>query len=140
MKGMSFENIAKWIGHSNPSVTSGVYGKLSQRDVNGLITGVPFIDAEEDGRNARAEWTRVARFVHRPYIFDSEEWTGLGTMGPEPDQAVPPPCKRQALQYARSIGIMPSPLPCGSLGASSDNLRALMREMIREEVNQSQAV
>ena len=37
MTGMSFENIAKWIGHSNPSTTSGVYGRLSQNDVHGLL-------------------------------------------------------------------------------------------------------
>ena len=75
LNGMEFERIAKWIGHAHPSVTSNVYGRLSQLDVQ--LEGVPFAAGGTEGAESRAAWQRVARFVHAPFLFDDAEWEGL---------------------------------------------------------------
>lgn len=49
MTGSTFENIAKWIGHSTPQVTSAVYGRLSQRDAEASLENVPFLASSDSG-------------------------------------------------------------------------------------------
>lgn len=109
MQGMSFDRIAKckhvyvpvfprthigawqsWIGHAHPSVTSGVYGRLSQEDIHGLMGGAfPFSEEGSSGpsEDVRAEWGRVARFINRPYVFDDAECIGLVPTSPPPIQS-----------------------------------------------------
>lgn len=76
MKGMSFDAIAKWIGHSNPSVTSGIYGRLSQDNINGLMRGVPFVD-EGSGADIKERWQELSEYIAHPYVFESHENIGL---------------------------------------------------------------
>lgn len=132
MKGMSFEAIAKWIGHANPSVTSGVYGRLSQRDVHSLMTGVPFIDNNhQTSSDVKAEWTRLARLVHRPYVFDEVEWAGLpgasatATATTTNTVVPPPPRKQQAL------------LDYADAALAADGVRETVRRMVQEELNRN---
>lgn len=75
MKGMSFEEIAKWVGHAHPSVTSGVYGRLSQENVNATLRGLPFADTGRD--DVRKEWSALATYLAAPYVFKDDEWAGL---------------------------------------------------------------
>ena len=81
MKGMGFDAIAKWIGHASPAVTSGVYGRLSQTDVAGMLRGVPFVD-EGERTDVRAQWTKIARFITQPYVFDDDELPSRAQPGP----------------------------------------------------------
>ena len=97
----TFETIAKWIGHASPTITSGVYGRLSQDDLNGLMRGVPFIDEGRQNNN-KEQWVRIARFVTEPYVFDEEEMIGLSIGSRATTSTI---TKRQAMQYAAQEGI-----------------------------------
>ena len=105
MKGMAFDAIAKWIGHASPAVTSGVYGRLTQDNLNGLLRGVPFVDEGGSG-DARERWAAVARFVTRPYVFDDRETEGLA---------------------AAAVARAPRP-------TDDDDLRATVRHLVAAEV------
>ena len=61
------EAIAKWIGHASPAVTSSVYGRLSEREVEASLQGVPFL--AEDRARVAGEWRELARFLCAPYPF-----------------------------------------------------------------------
>lgn len=53
MSGATFEQIAKFVGHRSPAVTSGVYGRLRLVDLESNMVGLPWLrDAET--RNTRA--------------------------------------------------------------------------------------
>jgi len=146
MKGMSFDAIAKWIGHSNPSITSGIYGRLSHTDVNGMMKGVPFVDEGHDS-DIKEQWARVARFVTRPYVFDDAET--LGMQRPRPSEASSSSGKRRATELAASEGIHgPSKkLTCGprvdqndviscDSGLLPDALEALVKKLVNKELTQ----
>ena len=76
MTGMSFETIAKWIGHANPSTTSGVYGRLAEHNIESMMVGVPFVSSGGSS-DQKAEWQAVAEFLHEPFVFRNQEWQGL---------------------------------------------------------------
>lgn len=120
--GASFEHIAKWIGHSTPQLTSAVYGRLSQREVEASLQGhVPFLqppthhgdstqannhdDTNVDEDPARA-WAEVAVFLRAPYHFTEAP----NDQPPPPTSSHhhhPPPTKqmkRDLLERARSGG------------------------------------
>lgn len=86
LTGSSFEAIAKWIGHSSPQLTSSVYGRLLQRDVEAQLGEVPFLGAGAPGAAAdpAAEWQELSRFLRAPYHFTETE----GDVGP---RRTPPP-------------------------------------------------
>lgn len=142
-------------------MTSGVYGRLSQRDVNSLMTGVPFIDVGDGGGATRDEWARVARFVHRPYVFDANEWIGLagseremiavpnntnttGRLGTETagGRRLQPSNTGVATQQGKQEALLHySDVVCNGRvaevsGGGVDHIRALMRSLIREEMNE----
>jgi integrase len=82
MIGKSFECIAKWIGHANPSITSGVYGRLKSDDVSSALQGVPFIPQVDRGSRKDA-WLRVAKLINEPYTFPDAEWDGMRPLSNE---------------------------------------------------------
>ena len=66
--GLSFDDISKWIGHSSVSITSGVYGRLRQEDVQSVIAEKVPIMAASGSNSAPHEWQRVARMLRNPYV------------------------------------------------------------------------
>ena len=107
---MTFEEIAKWIGHAHPAVTSGVYGRLSQENLNASLRGMPFMDgAREAGEALRARWVSLANikvsfnqpegilvgFIARPYVFDS------GDRPPLREETVPPQTRSTSVSSRR---------------------------------------
>lgn len=123
LSGMKFDAISKWIGHSHASITSNIYGKLSQRDIQ--LSGVPFA-AENDGDNRKEEWRKVSKFVHCPFNFDDDEWIGLKRPKRDNDVA----CdtgrskKRQALDHATEV--------LSATPSSENDLRTTLRELVRD--------
>ena len=95
-----------------------VYGRLSQNDVNSLMSGVPFVD-QTNQEETREQWRRLAVFVNRPYVFDDAE---LPTRKREAPPSEPPPrlTRRQALEYAETGGI---------------GLRDVIKRMVSEELS-----
>ena len=73
MKGNSFEQIAKWIGHRKSSTTANQYGRLSLSDVSARMTGMDWMGDQQDG-DAVAEWTKLGRFLYEPYPFNTSDW------------------------------------------------------------------
>lgn len=88
---LSFETIAKWIGHRSSAVTSGVYGRLQQADLQTRLRGVPFLSEDDGGRAAaalRQRWHRVAEAIRNPLqqcpdlYEDAVRWEWEGLPGP----------------------------------------------------------
>jgi integrase len=101
MRGLGFDAIAKWIGHANPSITSGVYGRLSQRDLNGMMRGVLFTDDDNAGEeDAKRAWVRLSRFIADPYVFDEDETAGLKR------RPQPPPARAQHVSAIDLQGVV----------------------------------
>ena len=73
MQGLSYETIAKWIGHASPQTTANAYGHLSQGDLTGLMQGVPFVDPNPPDAQSRTQWAAVAHLLTAPYRFDETE-------------------------------------------------------------------
>ena len=76
MSGVPFERIAKWIGHSNANITSNIYGRLKETELQQLVHP-PF--ADDAHKTIGDEWKEVARLIRDPYNNNVE----------------PPPSKRQ---------------------------------------------
>ena len=61
--GKTFDGISKWIGHANPAVTSGVYGRLQAEEVSRMV-----VDDDEEGANVdRDRWRDVSRHLRDPW-------------------------------------------------------------------------
>ena len=78
VSGVSFEQIAKFLGHAGPQVTASVYGRLRCLDALGAMAeaGVPFLqDAGAEAR--REEWMDLGRLLRDPWRAATEEWEGL---------------------------------------------------------------
>lgn len=91
LTGSSFESISKWIGHSSTQVTSALYGRLAQVDVErSLGAGATFLQqplpqAAGDDRpqqaavsspppgGADSEWHALADFLRQPYHFVEQQ-------------------------------------------------------------------
>ena len=73
MKGNSFEQIAKWIGHRNPSTTSTQYGHLTVAEINARMIGLDWLGPPEEHEEA-AQWRLLGRFLYEPYAVAPEEW------------------------------------------------------------------
>lgn len=75
MSGSSFDAISKWIGHSSPLITSNVYGRLAEQDVEASLSAtVPFLSYggrvgadHHDRVGAVSEWKELVAFLQRPY-------------------------------------------------------------------------
>jgi integrase len=111
MSGMSFDAISKWIGHSSPNVTSGVYGQLAEQDIQAMLVGVPFMsDTAVQHSRIKREWTELAEFIHIPFVFRVSEWDGL-TRGTTPTTATAADNReqrRQAVLAAAAAILRPS--------------------------------
>lgn len=98
LNGMTFENIAKWIGHAHPSVTSNVYGRLAQQDL--YMCGVPFASTDDGQADA---WRQLARYVHAPFVFPEPEWEGLRRSRTAPPDGGGGGSKRRAIERAERV-------------------------------------
>jgi hypothetical protein len=87
--GMSFEQIAKWLGHSNPTLTSSVYGRIQSRELHSMV---PFADAVV-ADEVRSQWKHLAQRIQYPFAFPYEDWSGLS----------PPPWLRTPVTTASII-------------------------------------
>jgi hypothetical protein len=77
MSGSSFEEIAKFIGHANPNITSGVYGRLRQADAESCASCLPWVG--EDGQSTKDEWMAIGRLLCNPWAFSDIELGGSGS-------------------------------------------------------------
>ena len=82
--GMTFEQIAKWLGHSNPGLTSSVYGRIQSLELHSMVPFADTMVAEE----VRTRWKGLAQRVQYPFPFPYEDWSGLW---PPPWLRGPPP-------------------------------------------------
>lgn len=75
MNGLNFEVIAKWIGHTSPSVTSGVYGRLRTHDIQALVhKATGFVPHPcSNGKDNEKEWNELAKFLVDPYAFTASQ-------------------------------------------------------------------
>ena len=80
MTGLTFEEIAKIIGHSSSAITSGVYGRLKQADVQSGARKLPWAE-ETETDDKKEEWLSVCKYLRCPWTFANEEWTGLQQPG-----------------------------------------------------------
>lgn len=76
MTGHSFEQIAKFIGHSNPATTSGIYGRLRIEDAETNAVGLPWLE-DSGSTNTKEEWESIGKLLLSPWTFSPDEWTGL---------------------------------------------------------------
>ena len=76
MSGASFETIAKFIGHRTPAITSGVYGRLRQIDIESSTVGLPWLK-DEGVTNTKEEWVSLGKLLLAPWTFSPDEWIGL---------------------------------------------------------------
>ena len=84
MNGMTFEAIAKFIGHSSAAITSGVYGRLRQVDILESARDIPFLgDGGAVRCTAEDDWRAVATLLRDPWGATADEWEGLATAGGE---------------------------------------------------------
>lgn len=81
MSGTSFEEIAKFIGHANASITSSVYGRLRQADIESSASCLPWVGGEHE--DTKAEWRAVGRFLCNPWSFSAVELC-IGTEASSP--------------------------------------------------------
>ena len=94
MRGRTFEQIAKWIGHSSPTITSGVYGRLSFNETERIILG-----DDADAAREREEWHRVYQACKLPTQYRFEEWELAGMMPTTGNNGRASSSKRAALEY-----------------------------------------
>lgn len=101
MRGRSFEQIAKWIGHSNPSITSGVYGRLSSNDTDRMIAD------DGGGAQEKEEWQRVYNTCKLPvqYHFESWELRGVCPEAVTAQSISATSSKRAALAYRGNAAV-----------------------------------
>lgn len=94
LNGMSFETIARWIGHRNPSTTSGVYGRLAHNDLQATLgKHVSFIQCEDV--NLEERWRSIASLLNKPYTFGDHETIAT----PSPVYRPPAQTKRRQLVH-----------------------------------------
>ena len=74
MSGSSFEEIAKFIGHANPNITSGVYGRLRQVDAESCASCLPWVG--DDRQSTKDEWMAIGRLLCNPWSFSETELGG----------------------------------------------------------------
>ena len=113
------EHIAKWIGHSSPDVTSNVYGRLSDHDVQSLLSGVPFLagSPQRDAERRREEWHRLATFLNQPYVAYDEPPT-------------PPPPPHDVVEVQRVDSMLGS--------GTAAFLQEVVRRMVQRELAAAQ--
>ena len=77
MGGTSFDAIAKFIGHSSPTITAAVYGRLQHLDTLSGVKGVPFLSDDAEAQARATEWRAVGVLLRDPWSASREEWEGL---------------------------------------------------------------
>ena len=71
MKGNTFEQIAKWIGHRNVSLTANVYGQLRASEVHNSMVGMDWLG--HDGLDHEKQtWRDLTDFLAEPYTLPRE--------------------------------------------------------------------
>jgi hypothetical protein len=81
-EGCTWEDIAQWIGHSDPSITIKAYGKLSMTEKE---VGIPDHIIGVSSDDQKGEYRAITRLMGNPWPFTPEQWEGL----PLPIQAAP---------------------------------------------------
>ena len=74
--GVPFSVIAKWIGHKDASVTSTIYGKLDDVELQHMIdnyTTPSFLQNETE----KLHWHKVMEHLRNPFTFLEDEWKGF---------------------------------------------------------------
>ena len=97
MCGASFEAIAKFVGHRSPAITSGVYCRLRQADIESATVGLPWLRDEESRGDTRSEWVALGRHLRAPWTFGADEWEGLGAAVSETDDRETKRLRRRTL-------------------------------------------
>ena len=65
--GKNWDQISKWVGHSNPTVTSTVYGRLQDVELTHLMR-VPFLASDlPTAADTPQDWRALAELLRRPY-------------------------------------------------------------------------
>lgn len=117
-------SIAKWIGHASPTVTAGVYGKLSLLDAEGSLVPVGFLsDGRRDSAAAKEQWESLARFLKEPYHFAEEE--AQQGLGERPTKQM----RRELLERARSASGSAETAVVGHLQRQMEMLVALKQRL-----------
>lgn len=81
--GLSFETIAKWIGHRSATTTSVIYGQIQQEDLCVRLNGLPFVHDVADGAQRRAAWMGLAEAIRQPpYDMSMWEWACVRRCNP----------------------------------------------------------
>lgn len=76
ISGNTFEKIAKFLGHSSPNITSGVYGRLRNMDALAGVRGVPFLQDAGADTNTQ-EWRAIGQLLRDPWRASAVEYEGL---------------------------------------------------------------
>lgn len=84
LRGKTFDQIAKWIGHASSSITERVYGRLSTEEIDRMMDD----DAEEKRSLDRDRWMAVAKRIKNPY-----PWDGVGEAVDAATSSAMVPCK-----------------------------------------------
>ena len=77
LNGASFDNIAKVLGHSCPSITSSVYGQLAQEDILQSVCSVPFLSDQESKSTSKNTWHSIAILLSDPWAFSKGDWQSV---------------------------------------------------------------
>ena len=71
-RGLSFEQIAKWIGHSDCRMTASVYGRIRMSEVAHVVGAhVGFLGVDKSMKPT--DWNAVVRLMTEPYNFSAQE-------------------------------------------------------------------
>ena len=99
MRGATFESIAKFIGHANVNITSGVYGKLDCSQTDALMR---MDDTGHDNCEKRS-WERLYGELCGLRLYtdiNEDEWFGVTRMAPKKGKTLKSNAiKREALSY-----------------------------------------
>ena len=74
--GLSFEKIARFIGHTDCSLTATTYCRLAKSDLVSMVSGVPFLEYGSMGQLAQQntnEWRELIYHIADPFPFTQEE-------------------------------------------------------------------
>lgn len=125
MRGRTFEQIAKWIGHGSPTVTSGVYGRLSFQETERMMMATGGGDDDE-----RRAWQRLYETCQLPAaLYGFEDWE----LAPYRRTAAGPPPSRSDRKRAALAYRAPTP---ASGATEVRELRALVAELVHQHQHQ----